>query len=157
MIDVTKYLDDGANWQAQAVLAYIRCNTSTAVGETFRAETMDYAVKINVGRYENCREQGYVFSIDFIGEEKGTKERKHYQRNYAVYEHRNSDSIIVLISNATTINTPNIDAMWADKGENPSKYDYDKSFDNGNIIDCAKYILSDMKDFIKEHYINEMR
>lgn len=155
MINVEYYLNDGASWQAQAVLAYIRANTSSAVDITYNKELGDYAVHIEVGRYENCREQGYVFTIKFVGEDAETKERHFYQRNYAVYEHRNSDNIIVLISNTNTINTPDIDDMWKDKGNNPSSFDYDRAFDCGDIMRCGDYVLSDMKDFIKEHLIEE--
>lgn len=153
MINIKSYLNDGASWQAQAVLAYIRANTSNALDITYNKELGNYAVQIEVGRYENCREQGYVFTIKFAGEDRETKERHFYQRNYAVYEHRNSDNIIVLISNTNTINTPDIDDMWRDKGNNPSSFDYDKAFEYDDIVRCGDYILSDMKDFIKEHLI----
>jgi hypothetical protein len=40
--------------------------------------------------------------------------------------------------------------MWKDKGENPSKYDYDKSFSCGDIVLCGDWIINDMKIFITE-------
>lgn len=131
MMDINYYLNDGANWQAQAVLAYLRNNSIRVEDLTYDDE---YKANIRVGRYENCREQGYVFTLLYKG----------IQRNYAVYEHRNSDSLIVLISNTFTINTPSIDDMYADKGENPSKYDYDKAFCYGQITECGDWILEDM-------------
>jgi len=87
MIDVKNYLDDGANYKAQAILAIIR---------GYREEIAEVAnhpesVMVNVGRFENCREQGYVFSIWY--------EYK-FIKHYAVYEHRNSDNICVLVKHA---------------------------------------------------------
>ena len=38
--------------------------------------------------------------------------------------------------------------MWQDKGENASKYNYDKSFSWGNIVDCGDWIINNMKLFI---------
>ena len=146
-------MEDGANWQAQAVLAFIRSHTMMAVEKTYNKLNNRYDVDIQVGRYENCREQGYVFTINFVGEDKETGKRHFYQRNYAVYEHRNTDRLCVLISNTGTINTPGIDEMWKDKGENPRSCDYDEDFDYGQIVECGRYILTDMANFIAEHWI----
>ena len=146
MINVEHYMNDGANWQAQAVLAYIRRLTSKVVDATQRLITDPV---IEVGRYENCREQGYVFRLR-IG--------CNTLMNYAVYEHRNSDQLIVLKSDRSTINTPSIGEMWNGR---ESKYDYDEGFDFGQIIDCGDYILDDMvnlvRDFVQKHpsYIKE--
>ena len=139
---IENYLRDGANWQAQAVLAYLRT-------QVFRVEEELTKVKpsfarLKVGRYENNREQGYVFTIEVDGK----------QRNYAVYEHRNSDYICVLISNKVTMNTPNVDDMWSDKGENASKYDYDRGFHFGEIVNCGNYIVEDMIEWV-ENFIEE--
>lgn len=59
-------------------------------------------------------------------------------------------SLIVLISNGTSTNTPNADFMWKDKGKDASKYDYDKAFPNGSIVDCGEFILSDMEKLLRE-------
>ena len=142
MINVEFYMNDGANWQAQAVLAYIRSHKSHAVEKSWNEKFRDYEVDIVVGRYENCREQGYVFTIRHGGK----------QKNYAVYEHRNSDAICVLISNTLTMNTPGIDDMWKDKGENPSKYDYDKDFPCGDTTECGEYIINDIWNTLAEWY-----
>ena len=139
MIDIEQYLYDGANWQASAVLAYMRNLKRHILNKTWDKDLIDhYHCRLQVGRYENCREQGYVFSIRMSG----------HQRNYAVYEHRNSDQLIVLISDVLTINVPSIDDMWHDKGENPSKYDYDKAFGYGEIVECGDWIANDMIETI---------
>ena len=146
MAQIREYMNDGANWQAQAVLAYMR-------GNIFRLEDVvkythkDKNLYLNtrVGRYENCREQGYVFSIQVGSEE----------RHYAVYEHRNSDQLIVLIANGLNMNTPSVDFMWKDRGENATKYDYNKSFNWGEITKCGEWIIEDILDWVEE-IINKM-
>ena len=125
MTRIENYMNDGANWQAQAVLAYMREHISEIDYEDFTAR---------VGRYENCREQGYVLSIRVETNE----------RHYAVYQHRNSDSLIVLISNGICMDTPDVNFMWKDKGENATKYDYDKGFPYGEIVKCGEWILDDI-------------
>lgn len=95
---------------------------------------------IYTGRYENCREQGYVFSLIYRGK----------QRHYAVYEHRNSDTICVLISNKPSMNTPDVATMWADKPENCTKWDFDKGFNCGQFEECTDFIIEDMIDTLKE-------
>lgn len=143
MTDIKNYLQDGANWQAQAVLAYIRANYDYILEHSTASEYGYRHADLYVGRYENCREQGYVFSIRYKGK----------CRNYAVYEHRNSDTLIVLISNCLTINTPSVDEMWSDHADEngyASKYDYDMGFKNGKIVDCGDYIIKDIRKFIND-------
>jgi hypothetical protein len=137
MVQVNKYLDDGANWQAQAVLAYLRSMYSWVVNGTYNDELRFNEAEFMVGRYENCREQGYVLSLRYIGE----------QRNYAVYEHRNSDSLIVLVFDGITINTPYGEEVW---GNMKDKYDYTKAFSCGQIVECGDYIIEDAQKFINE-------
>lgn len=134
MINVEHYLQDGANWQAQAVLAYLRDQAFT-IREN--ARDLNTEPIIEVGRFENCREQGYVFRLR-LGIE--------ILKNYAVYEHRNSDNLIVLESTNNTINTPSIEEMFNGR----DKWGYDKSFIYGQIIECGKYILEDMQNTLSE-------
>lgn len=138
MIDIEKYMEDGANWQAQSVLAYLRVTKNNAIDKTWNKEFRKYDASIEVGRYENCREQGYIFSVQYKGE----------QRNYCVYEHRNSDDICVVVFDAVTINTPTLEMVCDAMGD--SKWNYTKSFDYGNIVECGDYILFDIKSFIDE-------
>lgn len=127
MLNIKSYLDDGANWQAQCVLSYIRSHNPFSGN-----------IEIQVGRFENCREQGYVFTLV-----KNYKQIKHY----AVYEHRNSDELIVLIQHGFSINTPDVNFMF---GSDRGKFDYDKSFKCGDIVDCGEYILDNMKSLIND-------
>lgn len=63
MTDINNYLNDGANWQAQAVLCYLRGNEFEYSNGYYDSENREYLAKIKVGRCENCREQGYVFTF----------------------------------------------------------------------------------------------
>ena len=135
MMNIRHYMHDGANWQAQAVLAYMRGHIFQVEDEVKKKD--DWGMSF-VGRYENCREQGYVFSIK-VGLE---------QRHYAVYEHRNSDRICVLISDGVCMDTPNVEFMWKDRGENATKYDYNKDFRCGDIVECGEWIIYDMLEWV---------
>ena len=61
-MDIKTYFDDGANWQAQAVLAYVRAYSSWALDGTWDDEAKKYMATLDVGRFENCREQGYILN-----------------------------------------------------------------------------------------------
>ena len=63
MLKIDSYMNDGADWQSQAILAYVRAHYSIAVDASYYEPANDYIAKLRVGRYENCREQGYVFQI----------------------------------------------------------------------------------------------
>lgn len=138
MTNIESYINDGANWQAQSVLAYLRATYKNAIRETWNEERKCYDARVGVGRYENCREQGYIFSILYKGK----------QRNYCVYEHRNSDDICVVVFDYITINTPTLKMVCDAMGNN--KWNYTKAFPCGQIMDCGVYIIEDMKDFLKD-------
>lgn len=138
MIQIENYMNDGANWQAQAVLAYLRVTKNNAINKTWNEKFHKYDAEVCVGRYENCREQGYIFSVLYNGE----------QRNYAVYEHRNSDQLCVVVFNALTKNTPQKELVWDAMGD--SKWNYTKAFGFGEIVSCGDYIVKDMKEFINK-------
>lgn len=138
MTPIENYMHDGANWQAQAVLAYLRVTKNNAIDETWIKENKCYDASVKVGRYENYREQGYIFSVRYKGE----------QRNYAVYEHRNSDQLCVVVFDGATINTPTNDMLFEAMGDN--KWNYTKAFDFGEIVPCGNYIIEDIKEFINK-------
>lgn len=137
MIDIEYYMHDDANWQAQSVLAYMRFAKDYAISSSWNTEFHKHDASIKVGRYENCREQGYIFSILYKGK----------QRNYCVYEHRNSDNLCVVVFDGVTINTPTLEMVSNAMGD--SKWNYTKAFHCGQIMDCGDYILDDMKKWIE--------
>jgi hypothetical protein len=136
MIDIESYMHDGANWQAQSVLAYLRVTKDNAINKTWNEEFHKYDASVEVGRYENCREQGYIFSVQYKGK----------QRNYCVYEHRNSDELCVVVFDAATLNTPKAETVF--NAMNGDKYNVTNAFEYGRITECGDYILDDMKKWI---------
>jgi hypothetical protein len=56
----------------------------------------------------------------------------------------------VLIAEGMNMNTPSVDFMWKDKGENATKYDYDKAFAYGEIVECGQWIINDMLRWVDE-------
>ena len=136
MISIEHYMEDGANWQAQCVLAYLRYMGNLKVQDlTWNEEKERYEGELRVGRCENCREQGYVFTIIY-----GVKELVHFW----VYEHRNSDELCVVEFEGFFINTPTINDIPM-----KDKYDTTKEFSCGDIVDCGNWIIERI-----EYYIN---
>jgi hypothetical protein len=135
MTNLNNYLDDGAGAQAQAVLAFLR---DFAVEESWNSKHLLYDAVIKIGRWENCREQGYVVSLT---------NPNHQQLNIAWFEHRNTDSIHAVMWEQHTINTPTIDtAVWPD---NIYRDKYDTSFDvrYGQVVKMADWIGKQLTAF----------
>lgn len=148
MIELERYMNDGANWQAQAVLALLRGIIVSTLELAYDKVKNYNRATIKVGRYENCREQGYVFSLML-----------NWQTiyNIAVYEHRNSDCICVKGFEGDFFNTPRADDLGM-----KDKWDYDKSFECGKVFECAEWIdskfeekLTDALDALKPKEKNE--
>lgn len=154
MIEISRYMDDGANWQAQAVLAYVRSMASCIkdINEPYDVSEEDKTeinrllsfIRVEVGRYENCREQGYTFSVICFAKAK----------NVSVFEHRNSDSLCLNVFDGLFINSPSIEAVWKGK---ESKYDVDYSFHYGEIVECGDKIISILKEFVEKEIIETFK
>lgn len=93
-MELQHYLQDGAGYQARAVLMHLQGRGPI--------EHKTYTAIINVGRWENGREQGYVVMLT---------DKKGQQLNIAFFEGRNSDSINAIEWIQSSINTPNIDSQ----------------------------------------------
>lgn len=138
MTSLSKYQDDGANYQAQAVLAFVRRGE---VECSYNKEERRYEAEPKVARWENCREQGYVISL----------RSKDYQRqlNIIFFEHRNSDSICAVKWEQTTLNSPTIDtAQFGDVYKD--KYDTSFSVGYGEVLKMANWIEEQLEEFWKE-------
>lgn len=119
---IKNYLDDGANWQAQCVLAYLR------------GHLCDFEHELEVTRYENCREQGYIFYMRIGGK----------QMNVAVYEHRNSDGLCIVSNNKLTVDVPLSQDIWETMKD---KWDTTANFACGEICDCGMTIIEIFQEF----------
>lgn len=135
MTELTKYFNDGANYQAQAVLALL---TRVTIESSWSKENKKYDANPTVARWENCREQGYVISL----------RSKDYKRqlNIIFFEHRNSDSICAVKWEQVTLNSPNIDsAVFGDVYK--SKYDTSFEAGWGEIKKMADWIENELISF----------
>lgn len=136
MSEITSYLNDGANHQAQAVLAFMRYANDIILDNV---SSEDYG-RIYVGRYENCREQGYVFTLSIKWQQ---------VLHIVVYEHRNSDRLCVKAFTGDFINTPRAEDIPM-----KDKYDLDKFFEYGQVFEAAKWIEERFKKAVDEFYEN---
>ena len=137
MTNIKEYMHDGANWQAQAVLACVRYGVKSRLFPDFEDEPI-----VVVGRYENGREQGYVFTL--------TLNRCFPMMSYCVYEHRNSETLCLQMFHSSCGDTPSVDTVFNGKRD---KWDIDKRFERGQITECSEFICEDMvrrwDEFIK--------
>lgn len=143
-MNIENYMNDGASWQAQMVLAHLRAHQYGVIEQTWNGR--GYDLEIKVGRFENCREQGYVFTItipDYM-----SKDKTIHQKNWAVFEHRNSDDICVLVSDQVTINTPDYLEMYQGRGKSA----YEKMYHENEAYFCAEYLVQQMTEFVRKHY-----
>lgn len=140
-MDLNNYMNDGANYQSQAVLAFVKSNYNNILDYSWNGEHKNYNVSLQVGRWENCREQGYVITI------RSSRE----QLNIAFFEHRNSDRIHALMWEQRTINTPTIDiAEFGDIYKD--KYDTSHSVSYGEIEKMTQWISEQLMMWGKSHY-----
>ena len=150
MTNVKHYFNDGANCKIQAICCLMKMaidnisdvvyNNKEELEERNRYYDDEYCEeRIEVGRYENCREQGYVFTLKY-----GFEDIAHY----CVFEHRNSDCICLIKFKGQFTNTPTIDQIW--KGRE-TKWDYDTSFSYSEVYECFEWLCEDMKIDLTEH------
>lgn len=137
MINIEYYMEDGANWQAQCVLAYLRSIGNSRVENlTWDKEKHRAEGELRVGRCENCREQGYIFTLIY-----GVKQLAHFW----VYEHRNSDALCVVEFDGFFINTPTINDIPM-----KDKYDTTKDFACGDVVKCGEWIVDRIAEYISK-------
>lgn len=143
MVNLEHYFVDGAKWQEQVILMILKGRILEVIDNTYDNTLRAYKASIEVGRYENCREQGYVFTLKYDYNQIA---------HYCVFEHRNSDSICVIKFKGHCFNTPTIEEIW--KGKD-SKYDFTKSFKYMAFNEVTDYLIEDMQrelyDYINEH------
>lgn len=132
------YMNDGANYQSRCILAILQGRESL-VPDSWNDKYHKYDAEPQVGRWENCREQGYCIYL---------RNRNFDQINIAFFEHRNTDQICVLVWHQNTINTPNIDSMNTNGECYKDKWDVTKSFEYGKFYDAAEYI----QKVLQEHW-----
>lgn len=135
MIDVRNYMDDGADWQSQSVLAYVRELSEIEFNFLFDDLKKKNKASIVVGRLENCREQGYVFGVCY----------GKILKYFAVYEHRNVDDLCIVEFDCQTLNTPTFDQIPM-----KDKWDITKSFEWRHITEAGEYLINRFKQVVKD-------
>ena len=128
---------DGANAQAQAVLAYLRAKDG--IEASWDEVTKRYLADPKVARWHNCREQGYVVSLH------GKDYRR--QLNIAFFEHRNSDEICAVAWEQKTMNPPTIETMDTKGSIYKDKYDVSHRTMLGEAMQMADWIFDRLTDF----------
>jgi hypothetical protein len=129
MTELRNYLDDGANYQARAVMCFLQRDCD--IEESWNERHGKYDNVINIARWENCREQGYIVSMVSADYKS--------QLNIAFFEHRNSDEICAVKWEQTSMNTITIDtAEFGDVYKD--KYDVSKSVSWGEVKKMADWI-----------------
>jgi len=129
------YLQDGAHPQERAVLAFL--HRYSDIESSWNDEHKRYDGQVDVGRWENCREQGYVVSI---------RSKNCKQLNIAFFEHRNSDSICAIVWEQSSINTLTIDN--AEFGEvYKTKHDVSHEVGYGEAYEMSEWIGEQLTNF----------
>jgi hypothetical protein len=126
-------MQDGAKWRARTVLTILQGIIDEDLADN------NYSLQVN--RWENCREQGYIVSY---------RNKAGNQLNICWYEHRNSDNIAALRWIQNTINSPNITTM--PEGVLPDKWHSDKWVNHDQYQEMAEWI----RDSIVEHSKQEV-
>ena len=140
MIEIESYMNDGANWQAQAVLAAVRYMSQMTLDLAYDKEKNYKRAKIMVGRYENCREQGYVLHVDSVDWDNPT--RTEGDLVLWAFECRNSDNIVV----SWQTDYPHNGMFSDDTYHNRRKY-----FSYNQIQEAANFMI----DLVRDHFKNE--
>lgn len=141
MAKLFEYLNDGAHPQARGVMAYLQQNSG--IEASWNDEQKRYTADVEIDRWHNCREQGYVVYM----------RNNNYSRqlNIAFFEHRNSDSICAVKWEQVTFNNPHLDnAKFGDIYK--TKYDTSFSVGYGEVDKMASWIFKQLSDFWVESH-----
>lgn len=136
MKSLNVYGNDGASYQARAVLAVLQGKVSDGLECSWNTENTCYDAEVKVARWENCREQGYVVIL-----RKGPE-----QLNIAFFKHQNSDDICAVRWEQVTTNSPTIGTAQFGKGYK-SKYDVSKSVGCHKFVEMADWIIFELTAF----------
>lgn len=136
MTNLKTYLQDGANYQARAVLFFLQGYSH--IEKSWNKQLEKYEAEPKVARWQNCREQGYIISMR-------TKDASK-QINIAFFEHRNTDSICAVKWEQLSVNTITIEtAEFGDVYKD--KYDTLFCVGYGEVLNMAMWIKDELNNF----------
>ena len=145
MTELHEYLNDGASYQARAVMCFLQ-RGDNLIDASWNSEKKRHDAHVTIARWENCREQGYIVSMN----------SKDYQKqlNIAFFEHRNSDNLCAVRWEQTSMNTITIDtAVFGDVYKD--KYDVSHSVKWGEAMKMAEWITEQFEKFWEETSVME--
>lgn len=130
------YINDGRPANTKAVIAYL----SVQEGIEPSWNGYRYTAEPAVNHWENGRDRGYVITL------KSPDFRQ--QLNISVFEHRNSDDIIINHWEGVTFNVPTVDDMPEDHVfVVHGKTHYDAGFSYDRAAEAAAYISDLMEEW----------
>lgn len=125
---IDNYMNDGADYQARAVLCFLQGAEIAGANEFY----------LNVSRWQNCREQGYIITARSLDHSK--------QTNIIFFEHRNSDAICAVQWDQKSLNSLNIDnAEFGDIYK--TKFDVSHRVEYGQIMAMSDWIENQLTRF----------
>jgi hypothetical protein len=139
MNNLFRISEDGANYQARAVRAYL--SMYDGIDESYNKEWHRHDAQPKISRWHNCREQGYVISM----------RNNDYSRqiNIAFFEHRNSDQICAIEWEQVTLNPPTINNAEFCGKVYKDKYDVSYQVGCGRADEMANWIFQRLTEFWK--------
>lgn len=142
---LNEYLKDGADYQARATLMALQGAIGDGIQSSWNDERRTYEAEIEVDRWHNCREQGYIAYLSFyVG-------RKGFQLNIIWFEHRNSDNIHAVKWEQKSINPLTIaNAEFGDIYK--TKYDTSFSVSYDKYAEMAEWIKDQFVEFWDLHH-----
>lgn len=127
------YLQDGADSQSRAVIQFVNPHIEDSWDDARKM----YRSIIEVGRWENCREQGYILSM---------VDKYNVQYNIIVFQHRNSDNICAIDWVQNSMNSISIDTIKDGVFEDKFKsIKHEEHY--GEVLPMAQWINNQFNEF----------
>lgn len=144
MYDLEKYNVDGASWQSQAVA----CCLKARIGEL---QDCDPGVVVEIGRYENCHEQGYVIHVWSLATSLNV--------SYCFFTDCEDDIICCVKFTSLCADTPSNSEIWAGRTDaygrrlrETNEYGVDHYEDSRDLHKMATWIFENIRgEIMKKH------
>jgi len=127
-------MQDGAHWQSRAVLVCLQGLNDGKIEASYNEKTNKHDVTIEVARWENGREQGYICSLVVPFAK---------QLNICFFEHRNSDEICAVKWEQVSMNSIGIVNMDTKGTIYQDKYDVSFKVKYGKFLQMAEWIKNE--------------
>lgn len=135
------YFSDGANCNVQAVLCLLKHKIGSGIEESWNDEYKTYEADIQVARWENYREQGYIVYLI---------NKNNDQLNIAFFEHRNSDNLCAVKWIQNSINSLTIENADFKNKVYRDKWDVSVSFKYNQAYELAEWLFNELTKHWKE-------